>query len=966
MARNVLGKVVLTPKGDWENSIEYEALDFVVNTTDDGGDGCGYVALKSNVNVRPGSDPTVWRKVVERGSKGDTGSDANVTKTNIETALGYTPANIEDLNNKQDVLVSGSSIKTINGASILGSGNIEVQTSITTDSTPTSGSTNPVESGGVYTALQGKQTSISTVNVSVDSNTGTPSATASVTGDTMSISFSNLKGGKGDTGATPEFSIGTVSTLPEGSQATVSISGTTDSPVLNIGIPTGATGAQGNTGSSVDYPYELVNNVTTNDATKGLSAAQGVVLEEKISQLGLEVDGFITPPYTLIDGAIGTNGTVGTGSAYKHSSAIPVVAGQVVKVTSAGYNFAVISKDVNGTYTPIVNISSGDANVPATFTWIAPEDMNISVSLKSTIAYSILVGTPAANSISELDLYSRAKFVPVDMSQLSWSAGSLGANSNANSRWVMTGTHIAIPVTPGEMYRLRFIARDPVSGTTGGFYGFFTNYTAPTEDSSAVYYSTQSARQWLNFERTIICTIPSDTYYLIICTRDGGAHNVTWSVEHLIFDEVDMQNLPNQKSDKELSFVELDISLFPSVPYCLSATNWMMGNPSKQSHIAIPVTPGEIVKFFISKVSGNTGTFYSFVDSNYTPPVSASAIPFAIGWTRKWADKTYGWISEFVPDKAAYLILNTYDAASATITWKVCKSITDTVNVSKNYIYAGPFYDFSERHSLSVRTLMNLSNNTSPYSQGGDSYGKYFFQFVAENSLVRVYDLESGELIDSAEIDSENRGFVSNAHCNTVNFSNKFYDPADIFPLVYVSTGYTSGGYSGALVYRIQQSGNSFTFTLVQTIKFPASLQNTLWTEIVVAGENIYARYTTKREIYQFQTPSLSEGTEVIMDISKALNVYNFAAQPDDWADSANQGCKFWGGKIFALTGSNSTQKRCLFVLDLASRSRECVIDLPELGLTSEPETLFIYNGHLCVAFIDYIVEFTFGKEVVY
>lgn len=209
--------------------------------------------------------------------RGVVDSDGN----NLETALA----------GKQDTLVSGTSIKTINGSSILGSGNIEVQTSITTDSTPTSGSTNPVESGGVYTALQGKQTSISTVNVSVDSNTGTPSATASVTGDTMSISFSNLKGGKGDTGATPEFSIGTVSTLPEGSQATVSITGTTDSPILNIGIPTGATGAQGNTGSSVDYPYELVNNVTTNDATKGLSAAQGKVLDDKISQLGLKVDG---------------------------------------------------------------------------------------------------------------------------------------------------------------------------------------------------------------------------------------------------------------------------------------------------------------------------------------------------------------------------------------------------------------------------------------------------------------------------------------------------------------------------------------------------------------------------------------------------------------------------------------------------------------------------------------------------
>ena len=56
-----------------------------------------------------------------------------------------------------------------------------------------------------------------------------------------------------------------------------------------VDIHRGPKGDQGNTGSSVDYPYELVNNLTTDDATKGLSAAQGVALDDKISQLGQEV-----------------------------------------------------------------------------------------------------------------------------------------------------------------------------------------------------------------------------------------------------------------------------------------------------------------------------------------------------------------------------------------------------------------------------------------------------------------------------------------------------------------------------------------------------------------------------------------------------------------------------------------------------------------------------------------------------
>lgn len=51
----------------------------------------------------------------------------------------------------------------------------------------------------------------------------------------------------------------------------------------------GPQGIQGNTGSSVDYPFELVNNRTTDDATKALSAAEGKRLGDDLSQLDQEV-----------------------------------------------------------------------------------------------------------------------------------------------------------------------------------------------------------------------------------------------------------------------------------------------------------------------------------------------------------------------------------------------------------------------------------------------------------------------------------------------------------------------------------------------------------------------------------------------------------------------------------------------------------------------------------------------------
>lgn len=53
------------------------------------------------------------------------------------------------------------------------------------------------------------------------------------------------QGMPGNTGATPDFSIGTVATLPAGSSATATITGTAAAPVLNLGIPQGPRGEAG-------------------------------------------------------------------------------------------------------------------------------------------------------------------------------------------------------------------------------------------------------------------------------------------------------------------------------------------------------------------------------------------------------------------------------------------------------------------------------------------------------------------------------------------------------------------------------------------------------------------------------------------------------------------------------------------------------------------------------------------------
>ena len=65
-------------------------------------------------------------------------------------------------------------------------------------------------------------------------------------------------------GSTPNITIGTVETLPSGSDATATISGDKENPLLNLGIPKGAdsyTPVRGTDYWTDDDKTEIVNDV---------------------------------------------------------------------------------------------------------------------------------------------------------------------------------------------------------------------------------------------------------------------------------------------------------------------------------------------------------------------------------------------------------------------------------------------------------------------------------------------------------------------------------------------------------------------------------------------------------------------------------------------------------------------------------------------------------------------------------
>lgn len=87
-----------------------------------------------------------------------------------------------------------------------------------------------------------------------------------------------FKGDKGDTGTTPKLSIGTVTTLSAGSNATASITGTTTNPVLNLGIPKGADGSGGSGGTGGYTPVRGTDYWTPEDIAEIKSYVDDAIL----------------------------------------------------------------------------------------------------------------------------------------------------------------------------------------------------------------------------------------------------------------------------------------------------------------------------------------------------------------------------------------------------------------------------------------------------------------------------------------------------------------------------------------------------------------------------------------------------------------------------------------------------------------------------------------------------------------
>lgn len=180
-----LGRVAIVPKGTWNSATAYTKLNVVSYA------GSSYMAIQNVPIGTPVNDTDYWQIVAEKGQTGGLGQVAEIfdaTKnysvgdyciynddlyrfTSAHNAGVWNSAHValisisDELKSKQNIL-SFDTAPTANSTNPVESGGIKTaldtkQDSLTFDTTPTADSTNPVTSGGVKTALDEKQNSLS-------------------------------------------------------------------------------------------------------------------------------------------------------------------------------------------------------------------------------------------------------------------------------------------------------------------------------------------------------------------------------------------------------------------------------------------------------------------------------------------------------------------------------------------------------------------------------------------------------------------------------------------------------------------------------------------------------------------------------------------------------------------------------------------------------------------------------------
>ena len=130
----------------------------------------------------------------------------------------------------------------------------------------------------------------------------------------------------------------------------------------------------------------------------------------------------------------------------------------------------------------------------------------------------------------------------------------------------------------------------------------------------------------------------------------------------------------------------VDTSEIAEKPRSLGANKKWQYTSSRGRHIAIPVSPNEVLTI----TANGAGNFYGICTSAYTPPSSNTTVPYVSGGDRVWVMPN-STEQVVIPNDGAYIILCTQNGDGGVTAWGVefineeLDKFSDTLDKSKNY-----------------------------------------------------------------------------------------------------------------------------------------------------------------------------------------------------------------------------------------------------------------------------------------
>lgn len=279
---------------------------------------------------------------------------------------------------------------------------------------------------------------------------------------------------------------------------------------------------------------------------------------------------------------------------------------------------------------------------------------------------------------------------------------------------------------------------------------------------------------------------------------------------------------------------------------------------------------------------------------------------------------------------------------------------------------------------LQQEELANLSAFQRNGVQDGEAFGDRLFLFT-DDGVCNVYDANTAELVDSFLLGS--REYIT-PHVNSASFSDRYYAPGDEYPLLYTSvynnlTPQNTQILGFCCVYRITETDGRFASELVQLIWVSFVGDRELWMS-PQSNERPYGNFVVDTEqdmlyafvprddsqttrFFGFALPDPNAGNDSSTYGCKLLylNAEDILRRFDVGYFSSPQGCTYGNGKIYSVEGFGSvnTVPPFLRVVDVQTGTLELSVNLGQLGLDREPETVTFRDGELLFLATDMLLR---------